>query len=126
MSVLLLLLIAFVVSHAAFVIDKVQPVIGVLSIPPSAQSDQLGLNISMIDTSYSKYLWGAGAVVVPIFFHQSEDEIKQQGLLIPEAEARFLNYIGKARMHSPLEALAQIHLHLNVPHRETRTERFIE
>ncbi len=78
MSVLLLLLIAFVVSHAAFVIDKVQPVIGVLSIPPSAQSDQLGLNISMIDTSYSKYLWGAGAVVVPIFFHQSEDEIKQQ------------------------------------------------
>ena len=57
--------------------DSVQPVVGILSIPPNASSD-LTSNNSQIDASYVKFLEGAGAVVEPILFNSTLVDIEAQ------------------------------------------------
>jgi hypothetical protein len=56
--------------------DHVQPVIGILTQPPSPDVDNQ--NFSLIDASYVKYLEGGGAVVVPILFNQSIEDTTAQ------------------------------------------------
>ena len=55
---------------------RVRPVIGILSIPVDSSSDDV--NYSRIDNSYVRWLESAGAMVVPIFFNETESHIEAQ------------------------------------------------
>lgn len=63
-------------SRAAPLASNLQPVIGVLTIPSSPEDD--AMNYSTVDSSYVKFLQGGGAVVVPILFNATEDELSAQ------------------------------------------------
>jgi gamma-glutamyl hydrolase len=56
--------------------NNVRPVIGILTQPPIASSD--GINLSLIDSSYVKWLESGGAMVVPILFNETSDNIELQ------------------------------------------------
>jgi len=56
--------------------SRTQPVIGVLTQPPGAQYD--AEDYSKIDMSYVQWLESAGAIVVPIFFNQTEEDTRAQ------------------------------------------------
>jgi gamma-glutamyl hydrolase len=56
----------------------VRPVIGVLTQPKDAKEDQAGSNWSNVDASYVRWLQSAGAVLSPILFNSTEEEMKSQ------------------------------------------------
>ena len=56
--------------------SRQQPVIGILTQPPGASLDSV--NYSLVDSSYVAWLSGAGAVVVPILFNQTEEQTRAQ------------------------------------------------
>ena len=89
------------------------PVIGVLTIPNSPAADVTS-NVSTIDASYVKWLEQGGAVVVPVLFNASHDEVRDQfftlsGVLFtggPAKPSDFTRYYATEKL---LLSLAQEH-----------------
>ena len=77
MQCLLCFQLALLLAIAAAVVNDQHsmPVVGILTQPSTPESDISGSNASVIDTSYAKWLWAAGAVVVPIPFQLSEEDM---------------------------------------------------
>lgn len=68
------------VSGSGELSSRSRPVIGILSIPTDAASDSV--DYSRIDNSYVRWLEGAGAMVVPIYFNESASHVEEQFLTL--------------------------------------------
>lgn len=87
--------------------SDIRPVIGILTIPPDSASD--GENFSRVDSSYVRWLQGAGAMVTPILFNDTDSNTeilfhKLSGILFtggPDKPTDFKRYFSKAQyLHS--------------------------
>lgn len=84
-----------------------RPVIGILTLPPDSASD--GNNFSRVDSSYVRWLEGAGAMVTPILFNDTDANTETlfhrlSGVLFtggPDKPTDFKRYFAKAQyLHS--------------------------
>ena len=100
-------------ATAASLASHLQPVVGVLTIPPDPTSDVTG-NFSTIDASYVKWLESGGAIVVPILFNATADEVTRKfytlsGIFLtggPAKPTQFTRYYATEQL---LLSLAQQH-----------------
>jgi len=56
--------------------SSVQPVIGILTMPPTVNDENI--DVSYVRITYPSYLESGGAVVTPILFNSTPEEIKEQ------------------------------------------------
>jgi gamma-glutamyl hydrolase len=68
---------SFVQLAASAPLDpSVQPVIGILTMPPNPNDDKI--DVSYVRITYPSYLESGGAVVTPIYFNSTKQEIEEQ------------------------------------------------
>lgn len=92
----------FIVSAANILPSDIRPIIGILTLPTDSASD--GVNFSRVDSSYVRWLEGAGAVVVPILFNDTSVNTEAlfqhlSGVLFtggPDKPTDFDRYFAKA------------------------------
>lgn len=115
-QLLALITVAVLSNSASAVLDKhVRPVIGVLTIPPAAKTDDV--NFSTIHSTYVRWLQSGGAVVVPILFNDTAANIealfpKLSGVLFTGGPAKPTDF---NRYYATASLLYNMSLMTNMP-----------